>query len=58
MGSAVTGLVDVGAIVGDTEVGLLDVGEMDGALVGEVVGQLVGAVVVGPLVAGCIVTGL
>jgi hypothetical protein len=49
VGSAVTGLVDVGAIVGDTEVGLLDVGEMDGALVGEVVGQLV---------AGCIVTGL
>ena len=49
MGSAVTGLFDVGAMVGDTDVGLLDVGETDGAAVGEVVG---------PLVVGCIVTGL
>ena len=48
-GSAVSGLLDVGAVVGEIDVGLLDVGEMDGALVGEVVGQLV---------AGCIVTGL
>ena len=30
MGSAVSGLFDVGAMVGDIDVGLLDVGEMEG----------------------------
>ena len=30
MGSAVTGLLDVGAMVGDIDVGLLDVGAVEG----------------------------
>ena len=30
MGSAVTGLLDVGAMVGDRDVGLLDVGAVEG----------------------------
>ena len=30
MGSAVSGLLDVGAMVGDTDVGLLDVGATEG----------------------------
>jgi hypothetical protein len=47
-GSAVSGLLDVGAMVGDVDVGLLDVGAADGPVEGEVEG---------PLVAGCVVTG-
>ena len=47
-GSAVTGLFDVGAVVGETDVGVVVVGAADGPVEGEVEG---------PLVAGCVVTG-
>ena len=49
MGSTVTGHFDVGAIVEETDVGLLDVGEVDRAATGEMVGLLV---------VGCMVPGL